>query len=195
MKQITTLIFLTLCLSAIAQTTPTRNWVDTEVNYTDSLGNTIKVYNSLPRGGGRINSGGKDYSYVVFWSRIINESPSPLKLSMHFPSDSFAIFPSPSSYIKLSIPSDTMTFEKIQMLDYGLTNLKGIFEKGNNKASMLQKTLLPNEECYFYIPVFFHQASGTSRAALVLKSHEFFYRLSIDPHSVLIPCGRLDFEK
>ena len=195
MRLLTTFILSTICLTVVAQTTPTRNWVDTEVKYTDSAGKVIKVYNSYPKGGGEyINSGGKDYSYVIFWTRVVNESTTPLKLSIKFPADSFSIFASPSSYIKLLIPPDTMTLEKISLGDYGLTNLKFLLDNGFNKPSIFERTLNPNEECLFYIPIFIHQAQGTARAALVLKGQDLFYRISINPKSALIPCGRIDFK-
>ena len=196
MRLLTTFILFTICLTVVAQTTPTRNWVDTEVKYTDSLGKAIKVYSSYPKGGGGyINSGGKDYSYVIFWTRIVNESATPLKMTVKFPVDSFSIFPSPVSYIKLLIPPDTMTLEKIPLGDYGLANLKSILDTGFNKPSILERTLNPKEECLFYIPIFIHQARGTARAALILKGHDLFYKVSIDPYSLLIPCGRIDFKK
>jgi len=195
MRLLTTFILLMICLTTAAQTTPTRNWVDTEVKYTDSVERVIKVYNSYPKGGGGyINSGGKDYSYVIFWTRIVNESTTPLKLMVKFPIDSFSIFPSPNSYIKLLIPSDTMTLEKIQLGDYGLTNLKSLLDTGFNKPSMLERTLNPKEECLFNIAIFIHQARGTARTALVLKGQDLLYRISIDPQSALIPCGWIDFK-
>ncbi len=111
-----------------------------------------------------------------------------------FHADSFAIFPSPSSYIKILLPADTMTLEKIPLGDYGLTNLKSLLDTGFNKPSVLERTLNPKEECLFYIPIFIHEARGTARAALVLKGQDLFYRISIDPQSALIPCGWIDFK-
>jgi len=116
-------------------------------------------------------------------------------MTVKFPVDSFSIFPSPGSYIKLLIPPDTMTLEKISLGDYGLSNLKFLLDTGFNKPAILERTLNPKEECLFYIPIFIHQARGTARAALVLKGQDLFYRISINPQSVLIPCGRIDFKK
>jgi len=195
MRLLTTFILLTICLTIVAQTTPTRNWVDTEVKYTNFAGEAIKIYNSLPKGGrGYINSGGKDFSYVIFLTRIVNESTTSLKLMMRFPTDSFSIFPLSNSYIKLLIPQDTMTLEKIQSRDYGLTNLKPLLGTGFTKPSILERTLNPKEEYLFYIPIFIHQAQGTARTSFILKGHDLFYRVSIDPYSTLIPCGRIDFK-
>lgn len=190
-----TLMSLSISYTIVAQTIPARNWVDTDANYTDSKGNTIKFYNSLPKGGGGyINSGGKDYSYVIFWTRIVNESATPLKMTLQFPADSLSIFPSQTSYIKLLIPSDTMTLAKVLLGDYGLTGLKSILDNGFRRPSILEKTLNPKEECYFYVVIFIHQAQGTARTSFSLKGDELFYSVSIYPYSTLIPCGRIDFE-
>lgn len=195
MRLLTTFIFLTISFTVSSQTTPARSWVDSEVKYTNSAGKAIKVYNSLPKGGGGyINSGGKDYSYVIFWTRIVNESTTPLKMTVKFPTDSFSIFPSSNSYIKLLIPSDTMTLDKISLGDYGLTNLKSILDNGFYKPSILERTLNPKEEYLFYIPIFIHQAQGTARTSFIVKGHDLFYRVSIDSYSTLIPCGRVDFK-
>ena len=195
MRLLTTFLLLTISSTLSAQTIPARSWVDTVFTYTNSAGKAIKVYNGLPKGGGGyINSGGKDYSYVIFWTRIVNESSTSLQMTVKFPTDSFAIFPSPNSYIKLLIPSDTMSLGKISLGDYGLTNLKSILDNGFNKPSIFEKTLNPNEECLFYVPIFIQQARGTARTSFILKGQDLFYKVSIDPYSILIPCGRIDFK-
>ncbi len=195
MRLLTICFFLATNLTAIAQSDPPRNWVHTEAEYKDSSGRKLKIINSLPRGGGYIHSGGKDYSYVVFWNRIINESASPVKISLKFPVDSFPIFPSPESYIKILIPDHTMTMEQSQVLDYGVTNMKSILDNGFKKPSVLEKTIAPKEEYLFNIIIFIQKASGTARTALVLKEHELSYKVSIDPHAAVIPCGRIEFKK
>lgn len=197
MRLLTIFILLTVCFTAIGQTSPTRKWVDTEVKYTDSAGKVVIVHNSFPKGGGGYtDSAGKNYSYVVFWTRVINESASPVELAIKFPADPFTIFPSPDSHIKIFLPPDTMTLDKVPLYDYGLTNLQSFLDAGFNKPSMLQRTIDPKEECLFYILVLFYQAQGTARAALVLKGQDLFFRISIAPDvdSALIPCGQLVFK-
>ena len=196
MRLLTTFILLTICFAAIGQTSPTRNWVDSEVKYTDSPGKGITIQNSLPKGGGvYTNSIGKKYSYVVFWARVINESDSPVELIMKFPADTLAIFPSPDSHIKIFLPPDSMTLDKVQLGDYGL-NLQSFLDAGFNKPSTLQRTINPKEEYLFYIPVLFYEARGTTRTALVLKGQDLFFRISVSPDvdSKLIPCGQLVFK-
>lgn len=190
-----TFTLLTIYFTALAQTSPARSWVDTEITYADSAGKTIKVYNSLPKGGGGyLHSKGKDYSYVIFWTRIVNESATPFKLTVAFPADSFSMFPNPNSYIKLLIPSDTMTTEKIALGDYGLTNLSSILNNGFNKPGIVEKTLNPKEESLFYTPIFIHEARGTARTSFIFEGNNLFYRVSIDPYSMLIPCGHIEFK-
>jgi hypothetical protein len=195
MRLLTTFILSTICLTVMAQTSPTRTWVDTEVKYTDSYGKVIMVYNSLPKGGGGyIDLAGEKYSYVIFWTRVVNDSPTPLDLVIKFPADSLAIFPSPDSYLRIFLPLDTMTLDKIPLGDYGLNNLQSSANAGFDKPGTLQRTLKFKEECFFYILVLIHQARGTARAALVLKGQDLFYKISIDPQSALIPCGHLVFK-
>ncbi len=195
MRLLTTFILLTICLTAMAQTSPARKWVDTEVKYTDPAGKVVMVHNSFPKGGGwYTDSAGKKYSYIIFWTRVINESATPLELTIKFPADPFKIFPSPDSYIRLFLPPDTMTLEKVPLGDYGLTNLQSFLNAGFNKPGMLQRTINPGKECFFYIPVLIYQARGTARAALVLKGQDLFFRISIAPDSALIPCGHLVFK-
>ena len=197
MKLLTTIIFIGIALTAIAQNPATRKWVDTEVKFTDSVGNVVMVHNSFPKGGGSYtDAAGTKYSYVIFWFRLINESAAPLELAMKFPTDPIKIFSSPASYIKLFLPPDTMTHDKIQLNDYGLTNLQSFLKGGFNKPSKLQRTINPKEEYLFYVPVIFYQASGTTRAALVLKGKDLFFKIRITPDvdAVLIPCGRIVYK-
>jgi hypothetical protein len=196
MRILTPFILLIICVSAIGQTIPTRKWVDTEVTYTDSAGRVITVHNSLPRGGGSYtDSSGKKYGYVVFWTRVINESNNPVELESKFHAEPFKIFPSPDSHIRIFLPPDTMTVGKIQLGDYGL-NLQAFLDKGFNEVSMLQRTISPKEEFLFYTAILFYQARGTTRTALVLKGQDVFFKISVNPDvdSVLIPCGQMVFK-
>jgi hypothetical protein len=93
-------------------------WMDTEVKYSDATGKGIIIQNSLPRGGpGYFDPTGRRFGFAIFWTRIINETSKPIELSINFPADSFAIFPSPDSYLKLFLPPDTMTPDKEGLVD------------------------------------------------------------------------------
>src|SRR5687767_13644709 len=131
MRLLTIFILLTICLTATGQTSSTRDWVDTEATYTDSAGNVVIVHNSLPKGVGRYtDSAGKKHGYVTFWTRVINESATPLQLSITIPADPFTIFPSPDEHIRIFLPPDTMTVDKIPLGNYGLTNLQSFLDAG-----------------------------------------------------------------
>lgn len=70
----------------------------------------VIIENSLPKGGGRYTDpAGKNFGYAIIWTRVINETATPLELTINFPSNSFAIYPSPG-YAKFFIPPGTMTF-------------------------------------------------------------------------------------
>ena len=128
---------------------------------------------------------------------VINETETPLELTINFPADSFAIPPSPDSYLKLYLPPDTMTLEKQSFYNYGVTDLKSFLDTGLNKPTMLQRTINPKEECLFHIVALSFQSGGMVRAGLVLKEQDLFYRISIIPHfdSALFPCGQIVFKK
>jgi hypothetical protein len=197
MRLLTICILLSFFSTAIGQTSPTRNWVDSEVKYTDADGKVITVHNSLPKGGGGYtDAAGNNYSYVIFWTRVVNESDSPAELAIKYPAKPLTIFPSPDSYLRIFLPTEKMTLDKVQLGDYGLTNLKSFLDAEFNKASALQRTINPKEEYLFYTAILFYQARGTTRTAFVMKGQDLFFRISVDPDvdSVLIPCGQLVFK-
>jgi hypothetical protein len=177
----------------IKQSTSKKNWVHTEEKYENSLGKAIRVYNSYPRGGAYNSSAQKD-GYRIFWTGIVNESTTPLKLTVEFPIDSFPTLTSPNAYIKALIPPDRMTLEKLELLDFGVTNIKSILDNGFKKPSKLEITLNPKEEYFYYTLFLFHESEGTARSALVLKGQDLFYRISTDSQPpLIIPCGRIEF--
>lgn len=62
--------------------------------YTDSIGKSLIIQNSFPRDGPYTDPTGKIFGYGIFWTRVINETATLLELTINFPADSFAIFPS-----------------------------------------------------------------------------------------------------
>lgn len=180
-------------IPSIKQSTSKKNWVHTEERFEDSLGRAIRVYNSYPRGGAYNSSGHKD-GYRIFWTSIVNESTTPLKLTVEIPIDSFPTLTSPNSYIKALIPPNTMTLEKLELLDFGVTNIKSILDNGFKKPSKLEIILNPKTEYFYYTLFLFHESEGTARSALVLKGQDLFYRISIESQPpLIIPCGRIEF--
>jgi hypothetical protein len=201
MRPTNILILLAICTVAQAQTDEIKKWIHTEEKYTVSAGKSVAIQNSFPKGGGQYtDANGMKYGYVVFWSRILNESTSPVELSIKFPATPFKIFPKPDSHIKLFLPPDTMKMAKVPMFDYGLTNIPSFLDAGFNKPTAFQRRIDPQAECLFYVLVPLHYAQGSTggsaRAALVLKGQELSFKISISPDvkDVLIPCGQLVFK-
>ena len=132
-------------------------YIYTDTTYTSSTGKGITIQNSVPKGGNiepetpYTDSTGKKYFFAAFWTRIINETNTPLELNIKFPADSFAIFNPPDSYLKLFLPTDTLTVDKLSKYNYGLTELKSYLDDNFNKPTMLKKTIDPNEDHIFYI--------------------------------------------
>ena len=195
----------------MGQTFPTKNdnrqksltfypttYIDTESRYTDSTGIVVIIQNSLPKGGPYTDPNGKSFAYRIFWTRVINETDTPLEIIINFPADPFAMLPSHDSYLKVFLPPDTMTLDKETLFAYGATGLNSFLDTGLNKPTMLQRTINPKEACLFYIGALFTQAYGVARAGLVLNDQDLFYGIrGIDPHldPALIPCGQIAFKK
>ena len=230
MRLLTTFTLLTICLTAIGQTFQTKRnngyqvdtlftkkdkrqkpltfypgtYIDTEYMYSDSTGIVVIVQNSLPKGGVSTDSTGKKFGYRIFFYRVINETSTPLELTVNFPSDSFAISHlSESEYTKFFLPQDTMTLNKEIQYSYGLKGLDSSSFTSFNKPTVLQRIINPKEESSFYIGVLLYRISpqkpkdgsreGAVRAELVLKEQDLFYRLNL--LDALIPCGQIVFKK
>ena len=196
MRLLITLALVTYCFTAMGQTSPAKKYttqkpltfypgtyIDTESNYTDSTGIVVIIQNSLPKGVGYTDATGKYFGGRIFWTRVINETATPLELTINFPADSFAMVPSSDSYLKIFLPTDTMTIDKETLYSYGVTGLESLLDTCFNKPTMLQRTINPKEECLFYIGVLFlGESQGAARAGLVLKDQKLF-RSSI-PHRI-----------
>ena len=193
MKLVSYVFLLFIYLNANGQVGPPRNWVDSKIKYTDSKGNSVMMTNSLPKGGGVVYQNEKKYGYVVFWTRMSNQSATPIELKVKFPEVTF--FKSPDSYIKIVLPKESMNIEKEQLFDYGLTNLQSILNDESNQLGILQKKIGPKEDYLFYVTVFIHiEGSGSARAKFELNDKELFYKISMGSDTTLIPCGSLDFK-
>ena len=193
MKLFIPVFLLFVYLNANGQVGPLRNWVDSEVKHKDSKGNSVMMTNSLPKGGGVVYQNGKKYGYVVFWTRMSNQSATTIELKVKFPEVTF--FKSPDSYIKIVLPKETMKIEKEQLFDYGLTNFQSLLNDESNQLGILQKKIGPKEDYLFYVTVFIHiEGSGPARAKFELNDKELFYKISIGSDTTLIPCGSLDFK-
>lgn len=150
--------------------------------YSETNTNGILIQNSYPKGGPYTGPTKKnfDYSHLVFFTRVFNETETPLELTINFSADSIPIPHSPDTFVKLFLPSDTMTIGKESLIGYGVTELESF-----DKPTKFQKTISPNEECLFYVVALFYQTRaaaqnqprGGNRAELVLKGHNLFYSM------------------
>jgi len=193
MKLFISVFLLFVYLNANGQVGPLRNWVDSEVKHKDSKGNSVMITNSLPKGGGVVYQNGKKYGYVVFWTRMSNQSATPIELKVKFPEVTF--FKSPDSYIKIVLPKETMKIEKEQLFDYGLTNFQSLLNDETNQLGILQKKIGPKEDYLFYVTVFIHiEGGGSARAKFELNDKELLYKISMGSDTTLIPCGSLEFK-
>ena len=165
--------------------------INTKYEYTESNGARLIIQNSFPRGGLRYKEpNGKEYVYAVFWTRIINETFDPLVLTIDFPLDSFEIPSSSGNYMKLLLPSDTMTTDKESLYDYGLT-VKSFLDNNRNKSSSLKRTINPKGSSTFYVVTICNRGvGGTLRTGLSLKEQNLFYRVNEKE----IHCGSINLK-
>jgi hypothetical protein len=146
--------------------------------YADSMGKRLIIHNSFPKGGGYIDSNAKKYPYAVFYTQITNETINPIELTIDFPVDSFEFPSSSGNYMKLFLPSDTMTLDKESLYDYGLA-VKYFLDNGIHKSSSLKRTIHPKDSSAFYVVTLSNKGvGGTLRTGLSLKGQNLFYKVS-----------------
>lgn len=182
--------------------------IHTRYVYTDSIGKRLIIQNGFPRGGIKYTDpNGEVYGYAVFWTRIINQTDSPLELKIDF-LDSYEVPSLPGKYFKLVVPPDTMTIDKIPLYGYGLTGLESFLDTGIHKPSSLKRTINPKESSGFFVVKLSLVNEGARgggdilRTGLILKGQDLFYRVSVynstAPPSVIsekeIPCGSINLK-
>lgn len=170
-------------IKPVTKDASTSRWLYNKYEYTDANGASLIIQNSSPRGGTKYTGpDGGVYNYVIFFTRLINETNHPLELEINFPVDSYEVPPLPGKYFKILIPPDTMTLDKEPMFNYGLTHLESFLSKGIHKSSSLKRTIRPKESSGFYVVMLclVEGAHGTMRTGLSLKGQDLFYRIKID---------------
>ena len=189
------LIWLTFCLFSCNQNskstleknnqsekTSDKN-VYTKYKYTNSEGGSITIENSLPKGGMKYTDvKGEIYNYVVFWTRIMNQTDNTLELNINFPLNSYEVPSLPGKYYEILIPSDTMTIEKSPLYLYGLTNFETFLNNNIHKESNLKRTINSKESTGFYVVMLClsEGAHGTMRTELNLEEENLFYKVKVD---------------
>ena len=167
-------------------------YIDTQNEYTDSIGKRVIIQNSLPKGGLEYtDTNGKDFVYAIFWTHIANETTNPLELKINFPADSFELPSSAEIYFNIFLPSEVMTPDKLPLFNYGLSGLEYLLDNGFHNSSSLKKTISPNGSCAFYVVALFNQGvDGVVRAELSLKEQNLFYRINDKE----INCGQINLK-
>jgi len=151
-------------------------------DYRDSNGKRVIIQNGYPRGGIKYTDPeGKAFAYAVFWTRIINETATPLEVNIDFPINQYEISNYPGKYFKVLVPSDTMTPDKISLFNYGLTSIDSFLDHNIQKPSSLKRTINPNESSGFYFIMLIktEEATGMTRTELKLKGQELYYTISL----------------
>jgi hypothetical protein len=159
-------------------------------------GEDVIILNSSPKAGRYINADGKEFSYGITRTTLINVSENPLQLSINFPADSFA-FTVPGLYVKLFLPPDSISFDDMPFDKsswYVNDGLKPFLDAGLDTPTALQETISANQERVFYIGALYHKTGGIPRGELVLKEQNLFFKPGrLD--TLMIPCGKIIFKK
>lgn len=189
------MLFVSFCNFAIGQKIADIKW------YSETTSKGVIIQNSFPKGGPYKGAAGKNfnYSYLIFFSSVTNETGAPLELTINFPADSFAIPSSPDTFFKIFLPPDIMTPDKVPLFNYGLTSIESFLNF--TTPTRLQKTINPKEQFLFYIGTVFYQTKdsiqyqsrGGNRAELILKGQDLFYKMI--PQIDDLPCGHIISQK
>ena len=164
--------------------------------YSETEKDGVIIQNSYNKGGLYTGPVKKYFnvSKLIYFTRIINKNKNPLELTVNFTADSIAIPNSPDTFVKLFLPSDTMTYEKRNLSNYGVSELKSF-----DQSSRFQTKINPNEDCLFNVVAIFYQTKadvlnqerGGNRAELVLKGQDLYFRML--PQIESLHCGNITF--
>jgi len=171
---------LNLILADSTKNSNREGFLDTQFGYSDSLGNSLLILNSYPKGGQKYTDPqGNKYVYAVFWTQIINKTSQPFDIKINFPSEDQKLSSSPEILYKLILPPTKMTDDKIQLMNYGLSNMDFILDSSLSQETQLDKSILPNETEMFYVIIMTSQGvNGTIRAGLELENQNLFYKVN-----------------
>jgi hypothetical protein len=177
------------------------NSFHTKYEYTDSAGKRLIIQNSYPRGELYTDSSGKKYAKATFWTRISNETDYPFELKIDFSGDSYEFPSSVGRQFKIILPPDTMTRDKEDLINYGLTDLRAFLDSSINKPSSLKRTINPKKSSGFYVVRLAivlesdgkrvkGDGNGVTRAGFSLKGQNLIYTLNGNE----ILCGRINMK-
>ncbi len=186
--------------------------VHIEYEYADADGKRLIIQNGYPRGGTRYTGpDGEEYGYAVFWTRIINETDKPVELTIDFSGKPYDVPSLPGKYLRILVPPDTMTIDKVPLFGFGLTELPSFLDTSIYKPTSLKRTINPKESSGFFVVKLSLVSEGATgggdvlRTGLILKGEDLFYRISTYNSSPArhtpsiigerdIPCGRINLK-
>jgi len=181
----------------------------TKYEYSDYNGKRLIIQNGFPRGGSRYtDSNGEVYGYAIFWTRIINETDNPLELEIDFALNSYEVPSLPGKYFKILVPPDTLTPDKENLFNYGLTNLGAFLDSNIHKPSSLKRIINPKESSGFFVIKLSLVSEGPRgggdilRTGLILKGKDLYYKVTVynssAPPSIIsekeIDCGSINLK-
>ena len=183
--------------------TPNDKDIYSNYDYTDSKGNRLTIQNGYPRGGTQYTDPkGQVGGYAVFWTRIVNETATPIELSIDFPIKPYELSNFPGKYYKILVPNDLMTLDKFSLPFYGLTGIESFLDHNIHTPSSLKRTINSKEATgiYFVMLIMSEKATGMTRTELSLKGQDLIYKISrysmTKPPKLVdekeIQCGRIN---
>ena len=162
--------------------------------YSKCIEDDILIHSSYPKGGPYLGPTDAhfNHSYLVFFHHVKNESDHVVDLSLHFSEDAIPIPNSPGTFMRLIIPSDTMTWEKYKAFSYGVEQLAYL-----DRATSLSRRILPQEEYLFYTVAFFYQnqaeawdqGRGGHRMELIARGQQLY--VNMPPQVESLSCGQI----
>ncbi len=162
--------------------------------YSENEKNGIIIQNSFPKGGPYTGPTNDyfNYSYLVFYTRVINDTKDSIELVISFSADSIAIPNSSNTFVKIFLPPDTMTLDKQNLFSYGITRLESF-----NKPGSFHRIIKPKEECLFYTVAVFYQTKadvkdedrGGNRSEYIFNGKSLIFNML--PQIDSISCGNI----
>ncbi len=181
-----------LIISATHGQSPVFEW------YSETVSQGICIQNSYPKGGPYTGPTDEyfNHSYLVFFSRIVNETEDTLMINIEFSADAVAIPHSPDTYMKLFLPVEEMSMDKVHEFSYGVTSLVSLYDDTSAK-----RVIAPHEDGFLYIVALFYQTDsaawrqerGGNRAELVLRGDQLYFKLP--PQIDSLHCGSITFSQ
>lgn len=155
-------------------------FIDSQFEYSDSIGNSLLVQNSFPKGGQKYTDPeGNKYTYAVFWTRISNRTNQNLRINLNLPTEAQSLTSSPEIRFNLILAPVSMSEDKIHQMNYGLSNIDFILDNTLGQVPEFDQKIQPNESEMFYMIVLTSQGiDGTIRSSLQLENQDLIYHIN-----------------